>query len=269
MDPNSIDVAIQPIYYTWEDTTDYSTSGIGSISSFNKLNAYMDHNCDSFYNSQQRISRFPGLVYAPNSIEKVAAVMGDSDPCTEIGGDCTELDPSFMTYEVLVTSTVPERMRWKLDSKHATNGIKVMLKYASAQARAITVDDVEVPYNNWVITDSSVSNEGEYGPIAGSSCGENRFVATKNVLEFFVTPECEMKIVPRDAILTKVRMQWTNQEFFDNGGTTAFIDRLCASLGIHWSSVKVVGVASGSTIVDYELTSPAEETMSIDQIKAI
>jgi hypothetical protein len=53
-----------------------------------------------------------------------------------------------------------------------------------------------------------------------------------------------------------------------DGGTTAFIDRLCASLGIHASTVKVVGVSSGSVVVNYEITPSADEPMSIDQIQA-
>lgn len=53
-DPDKIDRSIQPIYIRTEGKEDQS----------NKLNSYMDHNCDSFYNSQQRISRFPGIVYA-------------------------------------------------------------------------------------------------------------------------------------------------------------------------------------------------------------
>jgi len=52
-------------------------------------------------------------------------------------------------------------------------------------------------------------------------------------------------------------------EFFSNGGTTTFVDRLCASLGIHASTVKVVGVAPGSVVVDYEITPSEDEPMSI------
>jgi hypothetical protein len=66
--------------------------------------------------------------------------------------------------------------------------------------------------------------------------------------------------------MTNVRMEWTMNEFFDNGGTTAFIDRVCASLGIHASTVKVVGVSAGSVIVNYEITPSAEDPISIDQI---
>lgn len=58
-------------------------------------------------------------------------------------------------------------------------------------------------------------------------------------------------------------MEWTMKEFFAAGGTTSFIDRLCGSLGIHASTVKVVGVAPGSLAVDYEITPSADEPMSL------
>jgi len=53
-------------------------------------------------------------------------------------------------------------------------------------------------------------------------------------------------------------------EFFENGGTTSFIDRLCGSLGIHASTVKVVGVAPGSVMVNYEITPSEDEPMSME-----
>lgn len=63
-------------------------------------------------------------------------------------------------------------------------------------------------------------------------------------------------------------MEWTMEQFFDNGGTTAFIDRLCGSLGIHASTVKVVGVNEGSVNVNYEITPSKDEPLSLDQIKS-
>lgn len=63
-------------------------------------------------------------------------------------------------------------------------------------------------------------------------------------------------------------MEWTMKEFFAKGGTTSFVDRLCASLGIHASTVKVVSVYEGSVEVDYEITPSADETKSLDQIRA-
>jgi len=51
-----------------------------------------------------------------------------------------------------------------------------------------------------------------------------------------------LQVVPRDAIQTMVRMEWTLDEFFNNGGTTKMVDRITASLGIHASEVKIVSV---------------------------
>jgi len=44
-------------------------------------------------------------------------------------------------------------------------------------------------------------------------------------------------------------MDWTLDEFYADGGTTKFIDRLAGSLGIHASDVKIVSVLQGSVIV--------------------
>lgn len=48
-------------------------------------------------------------------------------------------------------------------------------------------------------------------------------------------------------------MEWTVEAFYAKGGTTSFIDRLAASLGIHASTIKVVGVYEGSLVIDYNI----------------
>jgi hypothetical protein len=210
----------------------------------NKLNSYMDHNCDSFYNSQQRISRFPGLIYAPPN---------------EVGDK--------LNYEVYVTSTPPEKMRWKLDISNKDSGVIIYLKFPGALARAVLVDGDEVPYNKR-IADPENPGQNMPGPVLGEKCGENRYKPVDNYMEFYIDGTCELEIRPRDAIMTKVRMEWTMEEFFEEGGTTAFVDRLAASLGIHASAIKVVGVAEGSVSVEYEITPSEDEPMSLAQIAA-
>lgn len=42
-------------------------------------------------------------------------------------------------------------------------------------------------------------------------------------------------------------------EFFSNGGTTKFIDRVAGSLGIHASTIKVVSVYEGSVVLNYDI----------------
>lgn len=133
-------------------------------------------------------------------------------------------------------------------------------------SRSVLVDEEEVPYNKWL--KKTPTQEEGYGPILQEYCGENRFIGVDSILEFYIDGTCEIEVRPRDAIQTKVRMEWTMSEFFDNGGTTAFIDRLCGSLGIHASTVKVVGVKEGSVEVDYELTPSPDEPLSLEQIQA-
>ena len=64
-----------------------------------------------------------------------------------------------------------------------------------------------------------------------------------------------------------VRMEWTMEDFFADGGTTNFIDRLTGALGIHASNVKVVSVYEGSLIVNYEISADDED--DIDALTAI
>jgi len=48
-----------------------------------------------------------------------------------------------------------------------------------------------------------------------------------------------------------IRMEFTMEEFFANGGIVSFTDRMAATLGIHKADIKVVRVYEGSTIVDF------------------
>ena len=87
----------------------------------------------------------------------------------------------------------------------------------------------------------------------GSFCGENRFIGIENILEFYITPSCTLKIQPRDAIMTRIRLDWTLSEFYSSGGTTKFVDRLAASLNIPAYSIKVVSVYQGSVILEFHI----------------
>merc|ERR1712176_156840 len=52
----------------------------------------------------------------------------------------------------------------------------------------------------------------------------------------------------RDAIASSVRIEWTLEEFYADGGTSALIDRLASVLGIHASRVQVLEVYEGSVV---------------------
>lgn len=61
-------------------------------------------------------------------------------------------------------------------------------------------------------------------------------------------------------------MEWTLDAFFAEGGTTNFIDRLTASLGIHASTVKIVSVYEGSLIINYEISVDDDDEDALNAI---
>lgn len=131
----------------------------------------------------------------------------------------------------------------------------VRIAYPGAESRQILKDGKRVDMNQW--------DEGlrQYGEIKRTACGENRYIGVKNILEFYLTQGCVLQIAPRNAIQTMVRMEWSVDEFFNNGGTTTFVDRVAGSLGIHASTIKVVSVYEGSLVVNYDINvdDPADD----------
>lgn len=187
----------------------------------------MDHVWDGFYTGQVRLSRFPSIIRAQQ-------------------GDVYELK---YTGSPAKNQSFALRANIQNAAEPFKTGLTVRIPYPSAESRSILKQGVEIEYNQW---DESIRN---YGEIKGTKCGENRYIGVKNILEFYITaePDCEILIIPRDAIQTLVRMEWTFDEFFSNGGTTTFIDRVAGSLGIHASTIKIVSVYEGSLVVNYEI----------------
>jgi len=198
----------------------------------NKLNSFMDHVWDGFYTGQLRKSRFPGLVYAPKG----------------------------SVYDITYTGTPAKKQKYMLKSQDKRLGLTVRIAYPSAESRQIRKNGKRVDMNQWD------EYEKMYGSIKQDFCGENRYIGVKNILEFYITADCILEIHPRDAIQTMVRMEWTFKEFFNNGGTTLFMDRVAGSLGIHASTIKVVSVYEGSVVLNYDITSD-DTSVNLDDIK--
>lgn len=152
-------------------------------------------------------------------------------------------------------------MRFTIHSQSRTSGATIRIAYPGAESRSVLVDDKIVEMNAWN------ENLQQYDEIGQNFCGENRYIGVVNILEFYLKAGCEITIRPRDAIQTLVRMEWSMDEFFDNGGTTAFVDRVSASLGIHASEIKVVSVYEGSLVVNYNIELEEESDFSMDEIE--
>lgn len=111
-------------------------------------------------------------------------------------------------------------------------------------------DGKEIKANGW---DNMINAPGAIKGDAGGFCGENRYLGFQNILEFYLSASCRISIEPVDAIQTSVRLSWTLLDFFREGGTTSFVDRVAASLGIKPANIKVVSVYQGSVIVDFQV----------------
>ena len=57
-------------------------------------------------------------------------------------------------------------------------------------------------------------------------------------------------------------MNWTFSGFFADGGTTKFVDRVAASLGIKPVNIKVVSVYEGSVVVDFSIVEDKSKTLA-------
>ena len=180
----------------------------------NKVNSMMDHMWDGFYTGQKRLSRFPVQI----------ETLGD--------------------YTVRFTGTPANSMRFVLRAD--IGAIKIKIPYPNAGSYTVFADGIEMPYTPW---DKDLGRHGELTKNKG--CGENRYVGVENFLEFYLTTGCEIDIVPRDSIMVSVRLDWTLEEFYEEGGVMTFTDKMAAVLGVHASQIKTVAVYEGSVILEF------------------
>jgi len=137
-------------------------------------------------------------------------------------------------------------MRYRFDA--SSGGIKLTIPYDTNGNYQVRAEGVVIPPNDW---DEALEQQGAITKTKG--CGENRYIGIANILEFYLTPGCMVEVEPIDSIMAKVRMDWTMDEYFAEGGTTSFIDRLASSLGIEAYKIKVVAIYEGSVIVDFSI----------------
>jgi hypothetical protein len=190
-----------------------------NLTTRNVINTFMDHQWDGFYTSMLRTSRFASILQGGNG----------------------------MWYELVYKGTPPLRQKFTLRSD--TVPVALRIKYPKAGVYILKdIKGKEITANAW---DSSIQAPVLIKGSKGGYCGENRYVGGSNTLEFYLTKNCTIFIEPIDSIQASVRMNWTMKEFFSAGGTTKFVDRVAASLGIRAANIKVVSVYMGSVVVDF------------------
>lgn len=164
-------------------------------------------------------------------------------------------------YEVQYTGTPPSNQRFRLNADQGATVIKI--KYTKPGAYVIKDKNKNlIKHNDW---DNTLKQPGLIKGDVGGYCGENRYMGVVNILEFYITPGCDLYIEPIDSIYAAVRLNWTMEGFYSNGGTTQFVDRLAASLGIHASNIKIVSVYMGSVVVQMMITDNPEHPLNQSQ----
>lgn len=158
-------------------------------------------------------------------------------------------------HTVRFTGTPPSEMRFGLRADAGQPGVKVLIPYPNAGVYEVMADGDKVPpmpFNDTL---------GHPEQLTKLTCGENRFQNLGNWLEIYITPGCEIHIKPLDSIIGAVRMDWTMDEFWNDGGVTSFADRLASILGVHPSQVRTVQVYEGSVVLIWALTELTQEAI--------
>lgn len=150
-----------------------------------------------------------------------------------------------MFYDINYKGTPPQKQRFSLRADYTS--VVIRIKYPKAGVYQLKdVSGNLIKGNAW---DYNIQEPGLIKGNNGGSCGENRYNGVSNVLEFYLNRGCMINIELIDSIQANVRLNWTMSEFFADGGTTKFVDRIAASLGIKAANIKVVSVYMGSVIV--------------------
>jgi hypothetical protein len=200
----------------------------------NRLNAYMDNCWDGAYTCQKREQRFPTFVDVSRN------------------------------YTLEYTGTVPKKQKFTLYSDSNKRGMLVTIPYTDAGAFKVYKEDRTLAHpTDW---DHSID---QWAVPTGKYCGENRYVGVKNILEFWIEPGCTLYVYPRDAIMLAIRLEWTLQAFFAEGGVGRFTDRMAAVLGIHRADLKVVQVYQGSVIVEFQVIAGDDDPNPTGTLKTI
>lgn len=198
----------------------------------NILNSMMDHVWDGFYTGQIRLSRFPAQI--------------------ETGHD----------YTVKMTGTPPNKMRFTLRAD--SGGMKLKIPYPNAGAYQVYANGDLKDMTPW---DPAIGKPASLTKNKG--CGENRFVGIENFLEFYLTADCEIIIEPLDQIYSKVRLSWTLEEFYADGGVNTFTDRVAGALGIDAWRIRTVAVYEGSVIIDFFILGDSEQEDSDEELSSV
>jgi hypothetical protein len=195
----------------------------------NDIAQFQDHVWDGFYTGHIRLSRFPGIVY------------------------------SGQYYNITSRGTLPNNLEFRLDINQDLDlPIVVAVRYMDPASVHVYVDDVLVPGYKWskgVISECSLTD----------SHGTNRWFHEQNTIQFVLRTKTAIQIRKVSSVKINLELDIDLDNFFNNNGEIAFLDKFAAMLNIPSYRIRIVNVKQGSTILDIYI--PIDETLdsSTDQ----
>ena len=108
-----------------------------------------------------------------------------------------------------------------------------------------------------------------------SECGSNRFIPTVNILEFFMTgaSTCHLYLKTSNSVQVNLRLNVPLGTFFQDTDVATFEDKLAGLLDVTRDRVRIAGVTSGSTIVNFIVaqsgTITSNSSSSADELKEV
>ena len=204
-----------------EDRTFSPINILGKSNSFNNtLNSFMDHCWDGHYTCQKRLSRFPGLV------------------------------ETNKRYELYFTGTQPIKTRYTLEGGQVgLDWVQILIDFSQSRIFKVFANNKEVEANKFNRATK------KHNPVQRVYCGEHTYTKLTYIYEFYLPYGCTIRLEGQDVLEGMVRFQMTYEYFFELGGTSWFADKFASVLGISQDRIRVVGIAEGSVIIDFYLTS--------------
>ena len=216
LDADTLERSIMPVSYTTEGANGSWTHG----SFFNNtMNSFMNHAADGFYQAQERLSRFPGIIETNRE------------------------------YNITYTGTIPGSMRYQMTGTESDESIVITINYVRPETVRVSIGptkgsatEVEATTGNPDVNPDNVINL--YSPH-----GANQWYFTTNKIKFAMRGNDFVYLDVIDAIQLSMRLSVTTDEFWATTGPTSFIDRLAAVLNIPTYRIRVVDTYRGSTVV--------------------
>ena len=123
---------------------------------------------------------------------------------------------------------------------------------------AVLIRVTNTTMNNQFVTGFKKFN-GVYPDLTtmGGICGANYFDYEKNIVAFVVNGKnnCQVRVTLASYVQLTIRLSTDIATFYSNDGEFSVLSKIIALLGIDPSQVKVVGVRSGSVILDFAVLS--------------